>query len=430
MRQPVQAPTTRRQNHQPPIPLDVEDEEYEEDEDVASVASMGRVRGPRNERRRHDRREYRGKDGVDRNIGSIKMKIPPFQGKNDPDIYIEWERKVELVFDCHNYSEEKKVKLAAVEFTDYAIVWWDQLIMNRRKNYERPIDTWEEMKAVMRRRFVPSHYYRDLHLKLQSLKQGTKSVEDYHKEMEIALIRANIDEDREATMARFLCGLNREIINVVELQHYVELKDMVSMAMKVERQLKRGRIAKQDSNSYSGSPSNWKSKWGASSNPAENTYSKFKDEKGSSKNQGDSKERGNSSSQPQRNRDIKCFRCLGSGHIASQCPNKRAMIMLNNGEIETEDEGSEYMPPLEDTSDCEYAAEGNALVIMRALNVQIKEEESDDVQRENIFHTRCHVKDRVCSLIIDGGSCVNVASKLLVDKLGLRTLKHPKPYKL
>lgn len=255
-------------------------------------------------------------------------------------------------------------------------------------------------------------------------------MEDYHKEMEIALIRANIDEDREATMARFLCGLNREIINVVELQHYVELKDMVSMAMKVERQLKRGRIAKQDSNSYSGSPSNWKSKWGASSNPAEKTFSKFKDEKGSSKNQGDSKERGNSSSQPQRNRDIKCFRCLGSGHIASQCPNKRAMIMLNNGEIETEDEGSEYMPPLEDTSDCEYAAEGNALVIMRALNVQIKEEESDDVQRENIFHTRCHVKDRVCSLIIDGGSCVNVASKLLVDKLGLRTLKHPKPYKL
>ena len=58
-------------------------------------------------------------------------------------------------------------------------------------------------------------------------------MDDYYKEMEIALIRANV-EDREATMARFLNGLNRDIANVVELQHYVELEDMVHMAIKVE----------------------------------------------------------------------------------------------------------------------------------------------------------------------------------------------------
>ena len=69
----------------------------------------------------------------------------------------------------------------------------------------------------MRRRFVPSHYYKDLYQKLQSLTQGYKSVDDYHNEMEIAMIRANVEEDREATMARFLNGLNRDIANVVEL---------------------------------------------------------------------------------------------------------------------------------------------------------------------------------------------------------------------
>ena len=99
---------------------------------------------------------------MDRNIGSIKMKIPPFQGRNDPEAYLEWEKKMEMIFDCHRYSDEKKVKLAVVEFTDYAIVWWDQLVTNRRRNGEHPIDTWEEMKALMRRRFVPNHYYRDL----------------------------------------------------------------------------------------------------------------------------------------------------------------------------------------------------------------------------------------------------------------------------
>ena len=52
------------------------------------------------------------------------------------------------------------------------------------------------------------------------------------------------------------------------------------------------------------------------------------------------------------------------------------------------------------------------------------------MQRENIFHTRCHVKDKVCSVIVDGGSCTNVASTSMVEKLGLTTLRHPRPYKL
>ena len=89
-------------------------------------------------------------------------------------------------------------------------------------------------EGTMRRRFVPSHYYRDLYQKLQNLTQGYRSVGDYHKEMEIAMIWANVEEDREATMARFLNRLNRDIANVVELQHYVELEDMVHMAIKVE----------------------------------------------------------------------------------------------------------------------------------------------------------------------------------------------------
>jgi hypothetical protein len=64
-------------------------------------------------------------------------------------------------------------------------------------------------------------------------------MEDYHKEMDIAMIRTNMVEDRKATMARIFNELNREITNVVELQHYVEVKNMIHMATKIKRQLKR-----------------------------------------------------------------------------------------------------------------------------------------------------------------------------------------------
>ena len=33
-------------------------------------------------------------------------------------------------------------------------------------------------------------------------------------------------------------------------------------------------------------------------------------------------------------------------------------------------------------------------------------------------------------MIIDGGSCTNIANIVLVEKLGLQTIQHPQPYKL
>jgi hypothetical protein len=50
--------------------------------------------------------------------------------------------------------------------------------------------------------------------------------------MKIALIWANVVEDREATMSRLLNELNHKVVNAIELQHYVELEDVVRMTRK------------------------------------------------------------------------------------------------------------------------------------------------------------------------------------------------------
>ncbi|KAH9704975.1 hypothetical protein KPL70_011688 [Citrus sinensis] len=233
----------------------------------------------------------------------------------------------------------------------------------RRQNRERPIETWDEMKSSMRKHFVPNHYYRDLYQKLQRLTQGSRSIEDYYKEMEIAMIRANVEEDREATMARFLNGLNQEIAYKVELQHYVEIEEIVHKAIKIEQQLKRR--------------GNTRAAPNLSSTPWKPSYVK-QDER------------------PQEQ--------YTRGHIASECVNQRVMVLQDNGEIVTEDETEENeIPLLEDVEDEEYTAPGElTLVVSRAVSVQVKED-----------------------AMYDGGSCTNVASTIMVEKLGLSTLKHP-----
>ena len=90
---------------------DYHEDDFEDEKDQASLNHEGRF-VPRGERRgRGFRRAPRWQDGIDRNLGNIKMKIPSFQGKNDPEVYLEWEKKVEFIFECHNYSKEKNVTI-------------------------------------------------------------------------------------------------------------------------------------------------------------------------------------------------------------------------------------------------------------------------------------------------------------------------------
>jgi len=76
-------------------------------------------------------------------------------------------------------------------------------------------------------------------------------------------------------------------------------------------------------------------------------------------------------------------------------------------------------------NECEIPCEGYLLVVRQMLGKISKT--FDETQRENIFHTRCLINNKLCSMIIDGGSCANVASTKVVEKLEFPTISHTEP---
>jgi hypothetical protein len=65
---------------------------------------------------------------------------------------------------------------------------------------------------------------------------------------------------------------------------------------------------------------------------------------------------------------------FGFGHVTSQCPNKRVMVMKANNEVEIDEEDEdEKMPPLKDVNEVcvENMFEADALVIRKALNMHV-----------------------------------------------------------
>ena len=62
------------------------------------------------------------------------------------------------------------------------------------------------------------------------------------------------------------------------------------------------------------------------------------------------------------------------------------------------------------------------------LSVTATKEENG--QRHNVFHTQGMIKEKLCRIIVNNGSCNNIASQQLVDRMELKHRRHPNPYKM
>ena len=159
-------------------------------------------------------------------------------------------------------------------------------------------------------RFVPPHYRKELLLKLQRL----------HQDLEVTLTKINMHESEESRIARFVSGLQREIQDVVELYEYTSLEKMAYLAIKVESQvLKKNSFNTHNDDFYK---SSWKGK-----NKFQNQYSPSDFSKETTPHHKDSRDKPSTPKSPTKTSSKKCFKCLGLGHIAANCPSKRIRMV-------------------------------------------------------------------------------------------------------
>jgi CRISPR/Cas system-associated endoribonuclease Cas2 len=81
-----------------------------------------------------------------------------FEGKLQPDEFVDWLQTVERVFEYKEVPEEKKVKIIVVKLKKHASIWWENLKKKREREGKRKIKTWEKMRRELTRKFLPVHY--------------------------------------------------------------------------------------------------------------------------------------------------------------------------------------------------------------------------------------------------------------------------------
>ncbi|KAK1648829.1 hypothetical protein QYE76_066634 [Lolium multiflorum] len=377
-------------------------------------------------------RNGRGQDEED-GLGKPKFSIPKFEGGADVEEYLTWELKIEKLWSLHpHYSEDRKIKLASSEFDGYALRWWDSLVRNLDEDGAQPIRTWRAMKEAMTSRFVPTNYMRNIFDKLTLLRQGVKTVDEYYMEMEMLMQRGRVRESLEMTMQRFLNGLKYDVKGIVRHYTYTNMNQLLHHAREAESQLAEeakvkgratgaGRFTPR-APSTAPAPSTRSAPYSTPpSKPVSNVSNAKKSESAASTS--------GSNMSTARNRDMLCHTCGGKGHFKRDYPNRKVMFINEDNEYETGDDVDPNAPDDDDyDTDGEdaYPSDARTIVVsQRALNVL----PSASTQRCNLFQTKALVgPDKACKVIIDGGSCRNLASKELCTKLKLKYLPHPHPY--
>ena len=397
-------------------------------------------------------------------MNTIKVTLPRFKGSSDPDEFLEWKIQSEWIFLTNNILETLKAKYALTQFEGYASTWWESKRRERESHHNYELPTWLELITLMEMRYLTPNYYQEVLKKVYMLRQGSKSVEEYYDEFENLRMKSKLEESLECTVIRFVANLRYDILKPLKLKHYDTLEAAFHDASKVEMDLKEEKSYKAKNTSTSTwdkSRDNWKatSSKGQFKGVGQDPQVKF-----DYKSKTNEKPQGGNYVKPTfpRPSTIQCFRCQGRGHVASECPNRRTIVALRDGyRTEDEEESVEKSEKEGDKSEEEGDASGdeeerldervnfacflekgrplldsdeelkvntNLSCVVRRIMGALAKEELD--QRENLFHARCKIQDKVCSLIIDSGSCTNVVSSSLVERMQIPTRKHSNPYKL
>eukprot|EP00253_Pinus_taeda_P001971 PITA_01971 len=327
-----------------------------------------------------------------------KPEILNYDGSLSADVLLDWVSELDKYFENEEISEDKRVRFAATKLKGHAALWWDSVQADRKRMKKLPIRKWPRMVEKLKGRFLPKDYQVELYRRVQNLRQKGMTIKEYTKEFYHVNLRASYTDDTPEKTARYMNGLRLEILDEISILSPRNIEEAFQSASYV-----KGRTA---TNSEEGS----------------NSRALGTAEKGDSTRGGRPYQRGRGNGR-RRGTNVQCYRCHKWGHRSFECP--EAEHAGQRGAFVAQPEEVEAQP-----REVENVAEtGEALVLNKVLLKPAKET-AKQTQRKALFRTTCKSHGKCCKLIIDSRSTYNLVSIEMVEKLGLKRLKHPTPYKV
>ena len=122
-------------------------------------------------------------------------------------------------------------------------------------------------------------------------------------------------------------------------------------------------------------------------------------------------------------REIRCYTRGKIGHMSWDCLENKSAGQRNANIAEAKEENVNVVTKEE------VFEVGESLLLKRVM-IKSEKESKESSQRKSLFRTVCKSRGKCCKVVIDNGSTNNMVSIEMVEKLGLKRIVHPTPYKV
>ncbi|EXB94187.1 hypothetical protein L484_007850 [Morus notabilis] len=168
-----------------------------------------------------------------------------------------------------------------------------------------PVLSWDDMRDILRNKYVSPYYMSDLLSQFHNLRQNTSTVHDYMSKFEDLMLRCQVDDEQRVLVTRFVNGLRADIRREPSFKPY-------GYSFQQPSTLVGPNTSTQPSTNQPPSGSS-----APSTNPAKNTLA-------------------TPSSSRTFSSQIECHHCHAKGQIVSRCPH-RTLVLDHEDDTPLED---------------------------------------------------------------------------------------------
>lgn len=323
----------------------------------------------------------------------FKVEIPVYDGRVDVERLDDWVERLETYFALYGYTSKEKITFATLKLSSHALTWWKSY----KRNSNEEVVSWEKFKELLRKQFYPVGFLEERWSKWFNLRQEfNQSVQDYTTEFQNQAMVLEISLEEYPVYMKYVAGLNDYVRKELKLFTVETITEASVKAIAIEGKLRKD-DTKGDGKQSGGKP--------GSSNAKKEESMKGKVESGAKE-------------------DLTCSYCNATGHVVDKCWDKHPHLKPRG--LKQREEKRKAALTTQGPKEVPGMTEPNAKLNLMAGKSGMDEEDP----REQLFVVKLQVKTTLVDAIVDPGSQKNLISEALVQKLGLKTVRHPKPYPL